>query len=143
MKVLWLWDNPICQLPNYRQYIVKILPNLTKLDNANVTNEEKQTLQIPARDQRAAFNEGAGYDLPALQHSLGIFDPNTFKRFQQSHCHDPVAVRVLSLHRLVAAEKGPTNPRRGKAELEAHAADKDGASTADKTRGREIKERPR
>ena len=108
---------------------------------AFVTNEEKQTLQVPARDQRAAFNGGAGYDLPALQQSLGIFDPNTFKRFQQSHCHDPVAVRVLSLHRLVAAEKGPTNPRRGKTELEAHAADKDGASTADKTRGREIKDK--
>ena len=59
---------------------------------AFVTNEEKQTLQVPARDQRAAFNGGAGYDLPALQQALGIFDPNTFKRFQQSHCHDPVAV---------------------------------------------------
>jgi hypothetical protein len=42
LRVLWLWDNPICQHPNYRQYIVKMLPNLIKLDNANVTTEEKQ-----------------------------------------------------------------------------------------------------
>ncbi len=42
LKVLWLWDNPICQNPNYRQYIIKVLPNLTKLDNAQVTAEEKQ-----------------------------------------------------------------------------------------------------
>lgn len=43
--MLWLWDNPICSLPNYRQFIVQMLPNLTKLDNANVTAEEKQGLQ--------------------------------------------------------------------------------------------------
>ena len=43
--MLWLWDNPICQLPNYRQFIIQLLPNLTKLDNANVTAEEKQGLQ--------------------------------------------------------------------------------------------------
>lgn len=41
LKVLWLWDNPICNHPNYRQYILKLLPNLTKLDNAAVTQEEK------------------------------------------------------------------------------------------------------
>ncbi len=33
---------------------------------AFVTNEEKQILQVPTRDQRAAFNEGAGYDVLAL-----------------------------------------------------------------------------
>ena len=36
---------------------------------AFVTNEEKQTLQVPARDQRAAHAEGAGYDVLALQQS--------------------------------------------------------------------------
>ena len=41
LKVLWLWDNPIAEHPLYRQYIIKLLPNLTKLDNANVTPEEK------------------------------------------------------------------------------------------------------
>ena len=44
LKVLWLWDNPICQHPNYRQYIIKVLPGLTKLDNTGVTNEERQGL---------------------------------------------------------------------------------------------------
>jgi len=41
MKVLWLWDNPICSHPNYRTFIIKTLPNLTKLDNAAVTEEER------------------------------------------------------------------------------------------------------
>ena len=42
LQVLWLWDNPICQHPLYRQYCIKLLPNLLKLDSANVSNEERQ-----------------------------------------------------------------------------------------------------
>ncbi len=49
---------------------------------AFLTNEDKQTLQVPARDQRAAYHEGAGYNVLALQQTLGVFDPNTFKKFQ-------------------------------------------------------------
>ena len=41
LKVLWLWDNPIADHPLYRHYIIKLLPNLVKLDNAAVTSEEK------------------------------------------------------------------------------------------------------
>ncbi len=90
---------------------------------AFATYEEKQTLQVPARDQRAAFNDGDGYDVLALQRSLDRFVSNTFRKFQQSHCRDPVAVRVLSLHKLVAAEKDVPAPKtRVKADLESHAA---------------------
>ncbi len=102
---------------------------------AFVTNEEKQTLQIPAREHRAAFNDGEGYDVLALQQSLNRFDPNTFKKFQQSHCHDPVAVRVLSLHRLVAAEK--VVPKGKKPELELHAATKQASSSVAKGKANE------
>ncbi|CDW74132.1 leucine rich repeat family protein [Stylonychia lemnae] len=42
LKVLWLQDNPIAEHPLYRQYIIKLLPNLLKLDSAAVTPEEKQ-----------------------------------------------------------------------------------------------------
>jgi hypothetical protein len=93
---------------------------------AFVTNEEKQTLQVPARDQRANFDEGAGYNINVLQQTLGRYDPATFKKFQQGHCHDPVAVRVIALHRLVAADKAGTAPKgKAKQELEAHALAKD------------------
>ena len=37
LRVLWLWDNPISEHPYYRSFILKLLPNLTKLDNAAVT----------------------------------------------------------------------------------------------------------
>ena len=41
---------------------------------AYVTNEEKQILQVPAREQRAAFGDGAGYDVLSLPRSLSRFD---------------------------------------------------------------------
>lgn len=40
LKVLWLWDNPVAEHPLYRPYILKLLPNLVKLDSAAVTKEE-------------------------------------------------------------------------------------------------------
>lgn len=40
IKVLWLWDNPICSHPNYRTFVIKTLPHLTKLDNTAVTEED-------------------------------------------------------------------------------------------------------
>jgi Leucine-rich repeat (LRR) protein len=33
LDTLWLEENPLCNFPNYRQAILAILPNLTKLDN--------------------------------------------------------------------------------------------------------------
>jgi hypothetical protein len=94
-----------------------------------ITNDEKQTLQVPARDQRA------GYNIATLQTSLSRFDPATFRKFQQSHCHDPVALRVVKLHRLVAAEKDSLALKaRTKAELEAHVADRGRPPTGDKVK---------
>ena len=40
LKVLWLWDNPVAEHPAYRPFILKLLPNLIKLDSAAVTKEE-------------------------------------------------------------------------------------------------------
>jgi hypothetical protein len=42
LKVIWLVDNPICNHPNYRQYIIKVLPNLVKLDNTEVKDDERK-----------------------------------------------------------------------------------------------------
>jgi hypothetical protein len=70
----------------------------------------------------------------ALKRSLNRFDPATFRKFQQSHCHDPVAVRVVSLHRLVTAEKTSAPQKaRPRPELESHASEK-GASSPSKAK---------
>ncbi len=92
---------------------------------AFITNEEKQTLQVPARDQRAAHDEGRGYGVLELQRSLSCFDPATFRKFQQGNCHDPVALRVIALHKLSLAEKmAPFHRGKAKPELESHAVAK-------------------
>ncbi len=87
---------------------------------AFVTADEKQTLRVPARDQRAENGVAAGYDVAALQLALAACDPNNFKKFHQANCLDPVAIRVLALDKLAAAgDKAKKGVR-----LEVHAAQK-------------------
>ncbi len=75
-----------------------------------VTNEEKQTLQVPARDRRPKI-EG-GYGVAQLQRSLAQFNSSTFKPFRQTNCRDPVALRVIEIHRLTLAEKKKPPPKK-------------------------------
>jgi hypothetical protein len=71
-----------------------------------ITNEEKQTLQVPARDRRPEV--AGGYGVPQLQRALAQFDPSTFKPFWQANCKDTVALRVIEIDRLCSAEKKKT-----------------------------------
>ena len=41
LRVLWLADNPCASTPSYRQVVLRCLPKLTKLDNVDVTQEER------------------------------------------------------------------------------------------------------
>ena len=41
LTVLWLSENPICDNPNYREVIICILPQLQKLDDVPITDEER------------------------------------------------------------------------------------------------------
>jgi len=41
LRVLWLSENPIAQHPLYRKFIIKCIPSLTKLDDSNITPEER------------------------------------------------------------------------------------------------------
>ena len=42
LKTLWLKENPCAVSKNYRQYIIKHLTFLERLDNNEVTAEERQ-----------------------------------------------------------------------------------------------------
>jgi hypothetical protein len=87
---------------------------------AFVTSEEKQILRVPARDQRAEFGDNAGYSVVELQRALAECDPNNFKRFRQTNCFDPVALRVISLDKLVQpASDGGKNKKLSKLEVNA------------------------
>mmetsp|Transcript_27535 Transcript_27535/g.27209 ORF Transcript_27535/g.27209 Transcript_27535/m.27209 type:complete len:204 (+) Transcript_27535:81-692(+) len=51
LKVLWLWDNPCAENERYREIVLSYLPNLIKLDNQNVSQEEKSQIN-PAEVQK-------------------------------------------------------------------------------------------
>jgi hypothetical protein len=91
-----------------------------ELTLAFITNEEKQTLQVPARNRRAEIV--GGYGVQQLQQSLTRFDPSTFKLFRQANCKDPVALRVIEIDPLFNEEKkkAPSAPAGQK--KEAHVA---------------------
>ena len=42
LRILWLDDNPVASTPNYRAKVIQELPQLTKLDNQEITFEERQ-----------------------------------------------------------------------------------------------------
>ena len=47
LKILWLGENPVCQTPNYRLYVIYHLSQLSKLDNVSISQNE--------RDEAAVF----------------------------------------------------------------------------------------
>ena len=51
LKVLWLSHNPCAEHQNYRKYIVKMLPQLIKLDNQEISQDEKQQCSAYTFDQ--------------------------------------------------------------------------------------------
>merc|ERR1711874_159471 len=61
MGILWLSENPCSENSNYRRYVIKMLPNLVKLDNKNITSEEKleaESVRVDnsTNDLRSDFN---------------------------------------------------------------------------------------
>eukprot|EP00002_Diphylleia_rotans_P006339 TRINITY_DN1571_c0_g1_i1.p1 TRINITY_DN1571_c0_g1~~TRINITY_DN1571_c0_g1_i1.p1 ORF type:complete len:312 (+),score=63.05 TRINITY_DN1571_c0_g1_i1:264-1199(+) len=41
LRVLWLSENPCAEVENYRDYVIRTLPQLVKLDNTDITSEER------------------------------------------------------------------------------------------------------
>lgn len=42
LRILWLGENPCCNNPNYRSMTIRILPQILKLDNIVIENEERE-----------------------------------------------------------------------------------------------------
>ena len=70
LRVLWLSHNPVAELPNYRATVLRVLPNLVKLDDKDVTPEEVeaaqtegaevQPLELDEEEEELAPNAGEG-----------------------------------------------------------------------------------
>ena len=42
LRVLWVSDNPVADIPGYRDYIIRTLPQLTKLDEVDIDDAQRQ-----------------------------------------------------------------------------------------------------
>ena len=61
LSVLWLCDNPCASHPLYRLYVIKMLPNLVKLDNIDVKSEERgQALHMAMEEFDGIKQQNAG-----------------------------------------------------------------------------------
>ena len=61
LRTLWLSDNPIAKEDNYRIRVLQILPNLHKIDEAEVTEEERQMKLPVPQPQTAAQKNTTGH----------------------------------------------------------------------------------
>ena len=57
LRVLWLSDNPIASTDNYRLFAIAALPQLTKLDQIDITDAERTEAKIMFPDPLAALND--------------------------------------------------------------------------------------
>jgi hypothetical protein len=71
---------------------------------AFITADERLVLQVPSLQERAAYDNGRGYELSDLEDAIGHMDVTTLKPFRQSACQDPVAQQILRLKKGLTAE---------------------------------------
>ena len=52
LKILWLSENPLAEIKNYRTTVVKLLPQITKLDDHVISNEEREICMGAYSDEK-------------------------------------------------------------------------------------------
>lgn len=56
LRILWLLDNPCSENEKYREIVIKTLPNIKKLDNNEVTDEERKKAELLRNEGVVNFN---------------------------------------------------------------------------------------
>ncbi|EAX85549.1 Leucine Rich Repeat family protein [Trichomonas vaginalis G3] len=87
LRALMLRDNPVSELPNYRQYVAKTLPRLEKLDDIDISSSDASynpgpMLNIPQN----AFQQQQ--QPPQQQRNLQMNPPNSGRRINSSRMHN-------------------------------------------------------
>ena len=67
LRLLWLTRNPIAELPGYRAAVLRALPQLEKLDDMVVTEQEvaEAAAQAPAAEEEEERSEESAPPTPA------------------------------------------------------------------------------
>ena len=56
LRILWLSENKCAEMPYYRQFVIKMLPELIKLDNKNITDEERMDANTVSAENQPPYN---------------------------------------------------------------------------------------
>ena len=73
LSVLWLSENPICDNPNYRAVIICVLPQLQKLDDIAITDQERSKAE-----KKLSGNLGEGDDDSGPEPEENMKENNTY-----------------------------------------------------------------
>ncbi|XP_024415737.2 cilia- and flagella-associated protein 410 isoform X1 [Desmodus rotundus] len=118
LRVLWLAENPCCGAdPHlYRMTVLRNLPNLQKLDNQAVTEEELSQAVMEGEEVTAPSREGTGNGRPELSYTLSAMDttaktPGDRLSFGEEEEEEARAEGRLSLKPL-ARDQFPSFPQR-------------------------------
>lgn len=69
LSVLWLSENPICDNPNYRAVVICVLPQLQKLDDIAITDEERDRAEQKLSGKFEKEDDGEEEDIPDPEES--------------------------------------------------------------------------
>ena len=56
LKEILLKGNPICKNYYYRENLIKLIPNLIKIDNSTIVEEERENCKINLIEKKSSFN---------------------------------------------------------------------------------------
>lgn len=77
LTVLWLNENPICDNPNYRAVVICVLPQLQKLDNIPITDEERDKAEKKLSGNYEE-NDEEEFDNNQNQEEVMEYPPNNY-----------------------------------------------------------------
>ena len=90
LEILWLKENPICDEPNYRPFVICILPQIQNLDEIEITVEERDKALKKLSGNLEEDNQEKKQPVLEKRERFIIPKKSVFNRIQNSHS----AVRI-------------------------------------------------
>ena len=75
LRVLWMMNNPIAELPAYREITIKLLPQLTKLDDVEISDAERRFVALASPDVKPKVEEPKRLTKANVSQSFPDIDP--------------------------------------------------------------------
>jgi len=121
LRVLWINENPIALNKNYRLFVISCLPQLTKLDDNVITQEEKMqanNFNLQSNNNKSNDNESEGSednreatedDFPQHDDEDNIFEVNNFEKNNNIRSSQNAYAREIEKNLVNKAEKDGRN----------------------------------